>query len=63
MGDLFPMTTNREPRLLLVEDHADLGEATAEFLRCAGLEVRLASTGAEALTSALLSTQTSFFAT
>src|SRR5262245_47528382 len=40
------------PRLLLVEDHVDLGAATAEFLRCAGLEVVLALTGAEALTSA-----------
>jgi two-component system OmpR family response regulator len=46
------MNTDHEPRVLLVEDHADLGEATAEFLRSAGLEVRLASTGAEALTSA-----------
>ena len=46
------MNTYHEPRVLLVEDHADLGEATAEFLRSAGLEVRLASTGAEALRSA-----------
>ena len=44
--------TDSVPRLLLVEDHADLGEATAEFLRCMGLEVQLASTGAAALKSA-----------
>src|SRR5262245_61309320 len=47
------MTAVPTPRLLLVEDHPDLGEATAEFLRCAGLEVRVALTGAEALTSAV----------
>jgi CheY-like chemotaxis protein len=52
-GDLIPMTTVPTPRLLLVEDHPDLGDATAEFLRCAGLEVRVALTGAEALTSAV----------
>src|SRR4029453_4414334 len=36
-------------RLLLVEDHAGLAEATQEFLQSEGLEVRLASTGREAL--------------
>ena len=38
------------PRLLLVEDNQPLAEATAEFLRSAGLEVRVAKTGREALT-------------
>ena len=36
-------------RLLLVEDHACLAEATQEFLQSEGLEVRCASTGREAL--------------
>ena len=49
------MSTVPTHRLLLVEDHVDLGDAIAEFLRCAGLEVQLASTGAEALRSAAAS--------
>lgn len=40
-------------RLLLVEDNELLAEATAEFLRGAGLEVRVAETGREALTLVL----------
>lgn len=36
-------------RVLLVEDHAPLAEATAEFMRTAGLEVRIASSGRDAL--------------
>jgi len=40
-------------RLLLVEDHAGLAEATQEFLQSEGLEVRLASTGREALGAAV----------
>ena len=36
-------------RLLLVEDNELLAEATAEFLRDGGLEVRVAETGREAL--------------
>jgi CheY-like chemotaxis protein len=36
-------------RVLLVEDNADLAEVTAEFIRSAGLEVRIASSGQEAL--------------
>jgi CheY-like chemotaxis protein len=36
-------------RLLLVEDHELLAEVTAEFLRVAGLEVRVAATGSDAL--------------
>ena len=39
-------------RLLLVEDHAILAEVTADFLRGAGLDVRVAETGDEALTLA-----------
>jgi CheY-like chemotaxis protein len=42
----MPVTT----RLLLVEDNELLAEMTAEFLRGAGLEVRIAKTGREALT-------------
>ena len=37
------------PRVLLVEDNKPLAEATAEFLRSADLEVRVAETGREAL--------------
>jgi CheY-like chemotaxis protein len=40
------------PRLLLVEDNADLAEVTAEFLRVAGLEVRIVESGEEALVMA-----------
>ena len=40
------------PRLLLVEDHAALAEATAEFLQNAGLEVRIAGSGEQALQTA-----------
>jgi CheY-like chemotaxis protein len=36
-------------RLLLVEDHAVLAEATAEFLSRMGMEVRIAKSGGEAL--------------
>jgi CheY-like chemotaxis protein len=36
-------------RVLLVEDHAAVAEATAELLRLSGLEVRIASSGVEAL--------------
>ena len=39
-------------RLLLVEDHAVLAEATAEFLRRAGIEVQVAKSGVEALQTA-----------
>ena len=47
------MSAASEPRLLLVEDHEDLADATAEFLRSEGLTVQVASTGAEALTAAV----------
>jgi CheY-like chemotaxis protein len=40
-------------RLLLVEDYTGLAEATQEFLQSEGLEVRLASTGREALDAAV----------
>jgi CheY-like chemotaxis protein len=40
-------------RLLLVEDHAGLAEAMQEFLQSEGVEVRLASTGHEALGAAV----------
>jgi CheY-like chemotaxis protein len=36
-------------RLLLVEDHVVLAEATAEFLRRMGIEVRIARSASEAL--------------
>ena len=39
------------PRVLLVEDNVPLAEATAEFLRSEGLEVRVVSTGGDALIS------------
>ena len=40
-------------RLLLVEDHAVLAEATAEFLRRMGIEVRIARSAADALRAAI----------
>jgi CheY-like chemotaxis protein len=40
-------------RLLLVEDHAGLAEATQEFLQSEDFEVRIASTGREALAAAI----------
>ena len=36
-------------RALVIEDYVPLAEATAEFMRCEGLEVRIASTGRDAL--------------
>ena len=41
------------PCLLLVEDHAGLAEATQVFLQSEGLDVRLASSGREALAAAV----------
>jgi CheY-like chemotaxis protein len=40
------------PRLLLIEDNAPLAEITAEFLRDAGLAVRIVESGEEALAMA-----------
>jgi two-component system, sensor histidine kinase len=37
---------------LLIEDHELLAEATAEFMRSRGLDVRIASSGSEALETA-----------
>jgi len=45
-------SSQRTVRLLLIEDHAGLAEATAEFLRSEGLEVRIAESGEEALETA-----------
>ena len=39
-------------RVLLIEDHPLLAEATAEFVRSMGLDVRIAFTGREALEAA-----------
>jgi CheY-like chemotaxis protein len=36
-------------RVLLVEDHASVADATAELMRLHGLEVRVATTGSDAL--------------
>jgi CheY-like chemotaxis protein len=36
-------------RVLLIDDHLPLAEATAEFMQESGLEVRIATTGEEAL--------------
>ena len=44
-----PVSRSARHRVLLVEDHAALAEATAELLRFHGLEVRVATTGADAL--------------
>jgi len=40
-------------RLLLVEDHAGVAEATQEFLQSEGFEVRVVSSGREALAAAI----------
>jgi CheY-like chemotaxis protein len=55
MERLFlPFSTSvARPRLLLVEDHAGLADATQEFLQSEGLDVRLASSGREALAAAV----------
>jgi CheY-like chemotaxis protein len=42
----------RPLRLLLIEDHASLAEATAGWLRAMGMEVRIAGSGNEALPAA-----------
>jgi CheY-like chemotaxis protein len=49
-GAAMTINGKRPPhRVLLVEDHAALAEATAELMRHHGLEVRVATTGADAL--------------
>ena len=51
--------TSRNPvgrpqvRVLLVEDHALVADVTAEFLRGAGLDVRIADSGKAALATAM----------
>ena len=50
-----PAPATGEParyRALLVEDHADLAEATAELMRLHGLDVSIASSGGDALQAA-----------
>ena len=47
-----PLNSLPRCRVLLIEDHAPLAEATAEFIRSKGLDVRIASTGREALETA-----------
>ena len=42
-------SNQRQPRLLLIEDHVSLAEVTAELLRLAGVEVWIAKSGTEAL--------------
>ena len=44
-----PVSKPAPHRVLLVEDHGALAEATAAFLRLSGLEVRIASSGVDAL--------------
>jgi CheY-like chemotaxis protein len=39
----------RAPNLLLIEDHADLANATSEFLRLLGLDIQIAGSGNQAL--------------
>lgn len=46
-------TGQRPVRLLLVEDHPLVAEATAEFLSGAGLDVRIADSGEAALVTAM----------
>jgi len=45
------LATGEPPRhrVLLVEDHASVADATAELMRLHGLEVRVATTGSDAL--------------
>ena len=43
----------KPPRLLLIEDNDGLAEATQEFLQREGFDVRLASSGREALGAAV----------
>jgi two-component system CheB/CheR fusion protein len=50
---IFPATGRQvKYRVLLVDDHVPLAEATAEFMRSAELEVRISSWGRDALSVA-----------
>jgi CheY-like chemotaxis protein len=51
-ADRCPSRGKAAPRLLLVEDYADLADATAAYLRHEGFEVRVAGSGKEALEAA-----------
>jgi len=48
-ADIVAGSNQRQPRLLLIEDHVSLAEVTAELLRLAGVEVWIAKSGTEAL--------------
>jgi CheY-like chemotaxis protein len=43
------MLSQHTPHLLLIEDHTELANATAEFLRLLGLDVQIAPSGSQAL--------------
>lgn len=43
------MSSQRAPNLLLIEDHADLANATADSLRLLGLDIQIAGSGNQAL--------------
>jgi len=45
----MPKIKRVQYRVLLIEDHPSLAEAMADFMQTYGLEVRIASTGEEAL--------------
>src|SRR5215475_2163012 len=45
----MPKIKRVEYRVLLIEDHPSLAEAMTDFMQTYGLEVRIASTGEEAL--------------
>ena len=53
-GNTVPPPLPYSERLLLIEDHDDLAEATAEFLTEVGLEVRIAKSGKDALQVAIM---------
>jgi CheY-like chemotaxis protein len=49
---LNPKSYRSRRRVLLIEDHELIAEAIADFIRSKGLDVRIASTGLEALETA-----------
>jgi CheY-like chemotaxis protein len=51
-GEPAPPADSSPLRVLLVEDDADLAEATAEFLKLEGLDVQVAVSGGDALEAA-----------
>src|SRR5262245_55751813 len=54
MSSVSQFHSGQPVRVLLVEDHAVFAEATAEFLRVAGLEVLIAESGERALERAVV---------